>query len=427
MPSSPPAPVVAAVRGAITVPENTAEAIERATARLLAALLDANGLSPHDLISALFTATPDLDADFPAHAARRSGWNGVPLLCAREIPVPGALPRVVRVLLTAAKPGLAPPLTPVYLEGAAALRPDLPAESAVAPEADAGRGPAPSPPPDVDGARRREPSFAPRPATASGAPRRRVAVIGLGQIGGSVALALGASGRWLRIGCDPSAAASSNARAAGAIDQLAESIEEACAGADLAVLAAPVDALPEIVDRAAAALPAGAALIDTGSARAGVTEALARAVTRGVRAIGGHPLAGTAGRGFAAARADLFRNTRFCLLPAGAGIPDAVSGLLEELGAHPLTVDPEEHDRALAGTSHLPYLLACALLDGGDPAARRGLTGPGFRDMTRLAGSDPAMALAYCRANRASIVAAWDALRADMERRIAALEAGAGA
>src|SRR5207247_3490701 len=116
---------IAAVRGAVQVVANRADDIREATARLLLALLAANRLAVSDIVSAIFTATPDLDADFPAHAARRLGWTDVPLLCAREIAVPGAMPRVVRVLLTLWSDRPGGRLAPVYLDGAAALRPDL--------------------------------------------------------------------------------------------------------------------------------------------------------------------------------------------------------------------------------------------------------------------------------------------------------------
>ena len=88
-----------ALRGATTVDENTAEAILDATDELLRALIDRNSLDGDGMVSCIFTCTDDLDAEFPAVAARRLGLSGVPLLCAREIDVPGALPRVIRVLL----------------------------------------------------------------------------------------------------------------------------------------------------------------------------------------------------------------------------------------------------------------------------------------------------------------------------------------
>ena len=392
---------IAAVRGAITVPRNDAESIVTATARLLTELVRVNRIRPERVVSALFTATPDLDADFPAHAARRLGWNGVPLLCAREIAVPGAMPRVVRVLLTLWSDRPGGRLAPVYLDGAAALRPDL---------HPAAPGPAAS--------------TAPLAPAAGGEPPRRVAIIGLGQIGGSIALALGREEGWRRVGFDIDPATLALARAAGAIDQVADSLAGACADAELAVLAVGVDALPGVIDSAAAALPRGAALIDTGSARAGISEALARAAARGVRAVGGHPIAGGEGRGFAAARADLFERASFALHDSAVEIPGIVMEMIRALGARPIRVSPPDHDQALARTSHLPYMLACALRDLGEGAASRGLSGPGFRDMTRLAGSEPGVATAYCRANATEVAAAWRELRAALDAGIEALGRG---
>jgi prephenate dehydrogenase len=372
---------IAAVRGAIQVAENRADLVQAATARLLTELLARNGLAPAQIVSAIFTATPDLNADFPAHAARRLGWTDVPLLGAVEIAVPGALPRVVRVLLTVSGVAMGRRLVPVYLEGAAALRPDLAGQDA--------RGPV-----------------------------RTVALIGLGQIGGSIGLALSGRSSWRRIGFDLDRATAATALAAGAIDRVAESLADACFGADLAVIAVPVDAIPACVIAAAKALPGGAALVDTGSARGGITEALHAARARGIDSVGGHPLAGNEGHGFASARAEIFRGARYVLCPGGepaAEIPAAVLALITDLGAEPLIVSSDEHDSALARTSHLPYLLARALSISGDAASARGLSGPTFRDMTRVARSDPRVAEAYCRSNLNEVRAAWAEFRERME------------
>jgi chorismate mutase len=113
-----------ALRGATTVDENDAEAILAATDELLRALIDRNSLDSEEMVSCIFTCTNDLDAEFPAVAARRLGLSGVPLLCAREIDVPGALPRVIRVLLhTYADPDSE--ARHVYLRDAVKLRADL--------------------------------------------------------------------------------------------------------------------------------------------------------------------------------------------------------------------------------------------------------------------------------------------------------------
>jgi chorismate mutase len=113
-----------ALRGATTVEENDAGAILEATEELVSAVLERNRLSPDDLVSCIFTCTEDLDAEFPAVAARRIGLNQVPLLCAREIPVPGALPRVIRLMMHCYPADDVDPQH-VYLRDAIALRKDL--------------------------------------------------------------------------------------------------------------------------------------------------------------------------------------------------------------------------------------------------------------------------------------------------------------
>jgi chorismate mutase len=111
-----------ALRGAITVEANEAEAILSATEELVREVMARNGLTPEDLVSCIFTCTGDLDAEFPAVAAREVGLSAVPLLCAREIDVPGSLPRVIRVMVHCYADG---PARHVYLRDAVSLRRDL--------------------------------------------------------------------------------------------------------------------------------------------------------------------------------------------------------------------------------------------------------------------------------------------------------------
>lgn len=116
---------VRAVRGATQVAADQREQVLGATAELLQAVMDHNGLSSDDVISVLFTATPDLTAEFPAYAARQLGFHDVPLLCAAEIDVPGAMPRVLRLLAHVETSKSRAEIRHVYLHGAAALRTDL--------------------------------------------------------------------------------------------------------------------------------------------------------------------------------------------------------------------------------------------------------------------------------------------------------------
>lgn len=116
---------VSAIRGAVGVDGDSPEAMASATRTLVAEMTRRNGLCPGDLISAVFTVTPDLTAIFPARAAREAGWHEAPLLCATEVAVPGGLPRCIRVLAHVRRAAGAPPIEHVYLGRAVSLRPDL--------------------------------------------------------------------------------------------------------------------------------------------------------------------------------------------------------------------------------------------------------------------------------------------------------------
>ena len=117
--------MVRAVRGAIGVRDDAAETVLDATRRLLAEVLKRNAIAPGDIVSVFFTATPDLRSAFPAEAARRMGLGAVPLLCAQELDVRGAMPRVVRILLHFHSGRSQDEVVPVYLDGAETLRDDL--------------------------------------------------------------------------------------------------------------------------------------------------------------------------------------------------------------------------------------------------------------------------------------------------------------
>lgn len=110
------------LRGATQIEANTVEAMEDAVVEMCREIERRNAIAPPDIVWAIFTVTHDIDADFPARAARVAGWGAVPMICSREIPVPGSLPRCVRVLLHVDGEG---PRNHVYLRGAQVLRPDL--------------------------------------------------------------------------------------------------------------------------------------------------------------------------------------------------------------------------------------------------------------------------------------------------------------
>jgi len=113
------------LRGATTVEENSEQAILVATGELLETLIQANALLPEDIASAIFTVTTDLDAAYPARAARELGWTDTALMCANEVPVPGSLPLCIRVLIHCNTTRAQSEMRHIYLRGAAVLRPDL--------------------------------------------------------------------------------------------------------------------------------------------------------------------------------------------------------------------------------------------------------------------------------------------------------------
>ena len=198
----------------------------------------------------------------------------------------------------------------------------------------------------------------------------RLAVVGVGLIGGSVALAarerLGAH----VTGWDPGAVA------ADVVDREAGSLEDAVRDAAVVVVAAPVGALRAAVDAALAAAPGDAVVTDTGSIKRGLPEG-------DPRFVGGHPLAGSAHAGAGHARPDLFDGAPWFL----TGSDERVEALVRGLGAQPHHVAPDAHDRWMALTSHLPHLIADALADLA--AGAQLPTGPSFRDATRVAGANP--------------------------------------
>jgi prephenate dehydrogenase len=220
---------------------------------------------------------------------------------------------------------------------------------------------------------------------------RRLAIVGTGLIGASVGLAARAAGVDEVRGWDVDADALAVAAEREAVEP-AGSLEEAVADAELAVVAAPVAELPAEVAAVLAASGNGTTVTDVGSTKGPV----ARAVTDG-RFIGGHPVCGSHTHGAANANGELFRGATWFLTPVAATAPERyrlLHGFVVSLGAVPVAVDPEAHDRLVALTSHLPHALANLLLnqagasriDGHEPLAA---AGGSLRDMTRVAGANP--------------------------------------
>jgi cyclohexadieny/prephenate dehydrogenase len=236
------------------------------------------------------------------------------------------------------------------------------------------------------------------PAEADPAPFGRVAVLGLGLMGGSLARALSGLAEGPRVvGWSPEASERSAALASGAVAEAAPDAEGAAEGADLVVLATPLAAACALAGRVAGILADDALVTDLVSLKRPVFEA-ARAAGLAERWVGAHPMCGGAEAGFAAGRADLYEGARVWvapgLSPGLAPEPSVVrvEAFWRSVGGKPARIDADAHDRLMVEVSHVPQLTANALarlLAEADVAEDS--LGPGGRDMTRLAASTPTM------------------------------------
>jgi prephenate dehydrogenase len=244
----------------------------------------------------------------------------------------------------------------------------------------------------------------------------KVAVLGVGLIGGSIGLAarsrLGAEVS----GFDPAAGNRERALEVGALDSAADSIAAAVEGAELVFCAAPVRALAPLAAGALEASPGDAAVTDVGSTKRELLGGLA-GVPGAARFVGGHPLAGAETAGVDNARADLFDGARWYLTPtedASDAHYDRVQRAVTELGARPQAIDADAHDRMMATVSHLPHVLANVLVQEaatalGKSSDRLPDVGPSFRDSARIAGSNPAIWADIFATNREAVAGEIDA------------------
>lgn len=219
------------------------------------------------------------------------------------------------------------------------------------------------------------------------AKKPRVAVVGLGLVGGSLARALTRAGHSV-LGVDRPAVRRA-ARRAGVVAETAATVERA-ARCDVVVLAAPPAVNQSLLRRLARSPSPGAIVTDVGSVKGPIVREASR--LRLSSFVGGHVMAGSERSGFAASSADLFEGAVWWIVPStDLRANRTVRTLVREVGARPVTIDARRHDRIVAFLSHVPQLVSWALLGSAqdDPIVRRHLTraGPGFRDMTRLARS----------------------------------------
>lgn len=244
-----------------------------------------------------------------------------------------------------------------------------------------------------------------------------ITIIGMGLIGTSIGMALRSAdgqdaplGRITVTGYDQSGRATADARGRLAIDRVAHSLEEALRGAQLVVVAVPVQVARAVFAEIGPLLAPGAVVTDVSSTKAAVMGWARELLPASATFVGGHPMAGREQAGAAAAAADLFKDAIYCLTPApqaGAAAVGLVEALVRQIGAKVYYIDPDEHDAYVAGISHLPFLLSTALMEvtSRSPGWKEmsALAATGFRDISRLASGDPEMHRDICMTNRAAL------------------------
>jgi prephenate dehydrogenase len=250
----------------------------------------------------------------------------------------------------------------------------------------------------------------------------RLTVVGVGLLGGSVALAARATGVAREIvGVGRDRQRLEGPLRAGMVDRIATDVAAGVDGADCVVLAATVFANERLLETIWSSVPAGALVTDVGSTKRGIVAVAERlSAGRPLGFVGSHPMAGSEKSGWQVARADLFRGATVIVTPTDATEPRAIKGvtaLWEALGARVSALDPETHDRTVAAISHLPHVAAWALVDAVarfEPGALA-FAARGFRDTTRIAASDPPMWRDILLANKDAVRASLVAFRATLD------------
>jgi prephenate dehydrogenase len=248
---------------------------------------------------------------------------------------------------------------------------------------------------------------------------KTLAIIGVGLIGGSIGLAAkrrGVAERVLGVGRRQTSL--QEALACGALDEGSLDLAATVRQAEIAVFCTPVDRIAEQILASAPGCAPGTLLTDAGSTKAGIVRSIEGRLPEGVAFVGSHPLAGSEKRGPEHADAELFQDRLTIVTPTAATLPSALEqtvGFWQALGSRVHIMDPEEHDQALAMTSHLPHLLAAALAGILTPDLQP-FTAGGFRDTTRVAAGDPALWTAIFAENRLAVLNALERLEDQLAR-----------
>jgi prephenate dehydrogenase len=252
----------------------------------------------------------------------------------------------------------------------------------------------------------------------------KVAILGLGLMGGSLALRLRGRCQSL-LGCDPDPATLTLARQWNLADRISDLPGEILPQADLVILAAPVRAILSMLDELPLLHPGSAAVLDLGSTKTQIVQRM-QALPERFDPLGGHPMCGKERSGLSNADPNLFQSAPFALTPlerTSLGLRGLAEQLVHLVGANPLWLDAETHDRWVAVTSHVPYLVANALA-AVTPLEARPLVGPGLRSTTRLAPSGWTMMRDILETNRPNILLGLQNFRKQIEELESLLAAG---
>lgn len=242
---------------------------------------------------------------------------------------------------------------------------------------------------------------------------KKVVIVGVGLIGGSIGLALRQRGLAAEVvGVGRRQASLDEALAVGAVDRATTDLPEGVADADIVVVVTPVARVVDSVCQALAATGSDTLVTDAASTKATICAEIGQRATAADRFVGSHPLAGDHRSGPENARGDLFDGKRVVVTPVAktpAGIVDRVGEFWESLGADVVEMSPEEHDRALATTSHLPHLIASAVA-AATPAEWLPLAATGWADTTRIAAADPELWAQIFEQNEPAVRATLESL-----------------
>lgn len=248
----------------------------------------------------------------------------------------------------------------------------------------------------------------------------KIAIVGVGLIGGSLGMAIRAAGSSARrIGIGRRRTTLDMALAYDAVDEVTLDMAEGVRQADLVVVCTPIGVMQPMFEAMAGHLPDGCLVTDVASTKAEVVRMAERTLPKTVRFVGSHPIAGSEKTSVEFARADLFQKAVCIVTPTRRSDPVAVRDLLalwQAVGGHPYTLPPARHDQILARVSHLPHAVAAALVLLADAGRGTRYAGTGFGDTTRIASGDPALWRDIFGSNRASVLKAIDALDRELKR-----------